>query len=430
VLGACDSCEGDHAKSDAGAGPRAPGDAAFDAMLAPRDAGEAGARARAPAPLTPEQAQAAADFVHAVEKAESAKEPKAALAAAEAALAARPGDPRGLAARGRAKLALKDFAGASTDLSRALQAARTPSEAQSLWLALGEALDGRGDADGARLAYARALEQGPSDAAEKRLNMRPKCGVEVERERAPAIVVGTWLAGWDALVESFKKDFGPVDAKKPESDPATKDRLCIEGCGGKGPWIVRMANELAAKHYFVTPVDGPKLVFYEIDGGWRSACAPDERREHEILGHDFHVHVTRTFYSQAIVPMPDSDARDAGSLIDICKLPPPSRDAGADARADAAGADASHLVLEAGSAKAAEASCGLVCRPGAWEELDYYFDPITRARMLRVVEWGLSDASGGHKRKLLLTFDKSNAKLTGDNCDDRLPLGGASVRQK
>src|SRR5262249_53090514 len=148
---------------------------------------------------------------------------------------------------------------------------------------------------------------------------------------------------------------------------------------------------------------------------------------------DFHLHVTRTFQHATIVPLPDAAGAadridgtpersegsvapptmrgggtrvDSGKLLEICQLPGPKL-------GDAGSKDASPSPPPPPTPTSAP-TCGLVCEPGAWEEIDFYFDPVSRLRTLRIVEWGISDAAGAHTRKLLLTFDKQNAVLTGD----------------
>lgn len=411
---ACSSCE-DKQPAAKDAAARAPdAEATSDAGGAALDADASGAdasgRSRAPTPLSDDEARALADAEAAKTEADRAlakKDHAAALKALERALAAQPDDCGALLSRGRARILAKSYDDAVSDLSRALRCARTAQEAQAIYTAMGEAHEGRGSPEDTRLAYARAYELGRNDLLEKKLNMKLKCSAEIDRTREPAVVARTWLEAWDRLAEAAKRDLGAFDGKKPESEVDARETMCVEGCQGKGPFVARVADAKGAKHFFVTPVDGPKLVFYGLDAGRAGACAGETKRRHEVVGKVFHVHIAKSFEAREIVLLEGGDAGAA--------------DGGA------AKACASGRPRDGGSASAA---CGYVCAPASWEEVDLYFDPVVRTRFAAVIEQGIPDAQGAHKQKLDISHENGNAVVRGLNCDNRIALTALTFLQQ
>lgn len=129
-----------------------------------------------------------------------------ALAAFDAALAAKPGDPRALGERGYARLLEgRDLAAATRDLDLAAGGTRQPTLLSEIWFNRGLVHEKRGERDNALAAFALAGALRPTAAAAAKLAGQVVCPVQVRRPAAPerpVVDAPDWLALARAVTEA------------------------------------------------------------------------------------------------------------------------------------------------------------------------------------------------------------------------------------
>ncbi len=121
-----------------------------------------------------------------------------ALAGFDAALVAKPGDPRALGERGYARLVEgRDLAAATRDLDLAAGGTRQPTLLSEIWFNRGLVHEQRGERDNALAAFALAGALRPTAAAAAKLAGQVVCPVQVRRPAAPerpVVDAPDWLA--------------------------------------------------------------------------------------------------------------------------------------------------------------------------------------------------------------------------------------------
>jgi hypothetical protein len=229
-------------------------------------------------PLTAEEKAARRTYLSGMvagRKATLAKEYPSAIAAFDQALAAKKDDPHALSERGYAKLLSKDFAGARSDLTKALEGTDNPALEAQIYFNIGLVEENKGSADAARVAFARSNALRPSQAAKEKLEGKSKCVARIDKKPASKVVVVASLAlAWDAMKTAFVKDGHTLDglAKKPSTDEAIKASLCENECD-RPVWFARFGQSASGFVGFaVSQLPDQKLALYELDDVPVSGC--------------------------------------------------------------------------------------------------------------------------------------------------------------
>jgi hypothetical protein len=218
------------------------------------------------------------------------KDLEGAIAAFSRAVAIRPDDPLALGERAYARIHTKDWEGARADIDKALPAATDPRTQAMLYYNLGLVFEGRGEADHARVAFARSNALRPSPEARKKLDGKSACPARIEKPATKATIVADVSAVWDALAAAYKKrgyDSATLDAK-PTGDAAIKKALCVAGCDAGSAWIARMGSFVFVDHAVVP--DGGKLALYDLADGVWGICGGSRKSTIATQGAVIHVH--------------------------------------------------------------------------------------------------------------------------------------------
>ncbi len=203
ALAACARAKPAGAGADAGAeAADATAPAAATSASSPPRARAATAPSADRRPMTADEKQASKTYAAALGEgraATSAKRYDDAIAAFDRAIAAKPGDARALSERGYARLLARDLASATKDLDRALEGTSDPALSGPIHFNLGLVAEARGDAEGARVAFARSNAVRPTKAAQAKLAGKSACVAVVDRSKPKAKVFASLAAAHAAM---------------------------------------------------------------------------------------------------------------------------------------------------------------------------------------------------------------------------------------
>jgi hypothetical protein len=212
----------------------------------------------APKPPPPENSKARVAYREAMTKGRKATDAKkyvVAIAGFDAALAAKPGDPRALAERGYARLLEgKDLDAASRDLDLAVGATKDPKLLSMIWFNRGLVEEKRGKPDNARAAFQIANTLRPTAAAAAKLAGKAACPAIVEREVTVIDHPPVVAADWRELYKQVASDDDDVPATTAE----VFERLTSEKTEPKLPAVI-LAKTSVWKSAYVVWRDGGKL---------------------------------------------------------------------------------------------------------------------------------------------------------------------------
>lgn len=243
-------------------------------------------------PMSADERHAARTYAAALDSGRTATRARRyedAIAAFDRALVAKPGDARALSERGYARLLAKDLARATADLDRALEGTSDPALLGPIHFNLGLVAEERGDADGARVAFARSNAIRPTKAARAKLEGRSACVAVVDRSRPKAKVHASLSAAYAAMRATADAHV-PSGAAVPATDAAIVQATCEAGCDGPGPWVARLEAGFGARGFLVVPAGG-KVAVHELDEASFGVCAGERKVTLAIDGPIAHVRV-------------------------------------------------------------------------------------------------------------------------------------------
>jgi tetratricopeptide (TPR) repeat protein len=220
-----------------------------------------------------------------------------AIEAFDAALAARPQDPRALSERGYARLLARDFTAAQDDFEQSARLTSDEKLLASIRYNEGLLAEARGDASAAQTYFARSNALNPTNAARAKLKGQSKCPAEVTKTQVRGRFVETWKAAWANLTAAYAKEHGAEGIlEKPTSDAEVKKLICDGGdCRGAGPWVVTYGGPESGVRYFVATAPDNKLALVSLGTYSYSSCGGAYKAE--ILGASLYtVRSEETFY--------------------------------------------------------------------------------------------------------------------------------------
>jgi len=273
VLASCDKLKATKAGADAAATAASAAPADSSAPVAKKEAVKPSTERR---PMSVDEKRASKTYAAALGEGRAATRAKKyddAVAAFDKALVAKPGDARALSERGYARLLAKDWAKATKDLERALEGTTDPDLMGPIYFNMGLVAEGKGDADAARVAFARSNAVKPTKAAQSKLDGKSKCVAVVDRKKVKATVAANVSAAYDAMKAAYEKRGYVNDDPKPANDAAIKKALCESGCSGDGPWLAKFPESgIVTVGFVVVPTEDKKLAVHELDEAAFGIC--------------------------------------------------------------------------------------------------------------------------------------------------------------
>lgn len=196
----------------------------------------------------------------------------AAAKAFSAALEAQPDDPRAYAERGYAELLAKDYESAQGDLEKAAAGGGDRSLRAQTFFNLGLVREALNQDPTSAFALSSFLH--PSSAAQKKLEGKSTCPIEVKR--VPDIPQETRYRDWLAFLAGARDSFN-VDGLDLGSNAAAKNTMCYGDACAKatGPWIALGLDEV----FFVRPLAAGLAVTSVAQSNRAAYCDPDNDAE-------------------------------------------------------------------------------------------------------------------------------------------------------
>ena len=363
----------------------------------------------APRPLSPAERAALTEYGRSMARGQAAtraREWAKAFAAFDAALAARPGDPRAYAERGYARLLEgQDLPRARADLDRAASGTVDDKLLSQVWFNNG-LVDERSDAAGeARVDFYFANRFAPSAAARAKLGAEKVCPVLLERPDYAAFKIQApdWLLLWRALrALSEAQPTDGSDAPPPTTPAEAREALTGEKGEVKLPVIVRMGQELRSVEWveYLVLARGHDLAAMELGRASAGRC-PGEVAYRIVDQKGALLHVGGHAFQLSLPSLVCDD--DGGEVGDLTPC-------------------------ETGGSPVGVRS---FCEEAKPPEQDFVVD-LTSARVLITLERP-SDAvdTGGMSRSITVTLEPTGLRLDGFDCEGIRPFevdGGASTR--
>jgi len=221
-------------------------------------------------PAPPADKSAAKSYAAALGEARAATKAKkydAAIAAFDKALAKVPGDARALAERGYAHFLAKHTDLAKKDLNQAIASTNDASVLGPAFYNLGLVSEAAGNADEARVAFARSNAIKPTQAAKAKLEGKTTCVAAIDRPKRKAKIVANISEAYDAMNATWTSkgyDSQFSAGAKPTGDAAIKKALCTAKCDGPGAWLARFPDSVPTLGFAVVPTADKKLAVYEL----------------------------------------------------------------------------------------------------------------------------------------------------------------------
>lgn len=197
----------------------------------------------------------------------------AAAKAFSAALEAQPDDPRAYAERGYAELLAKDYGRAQRDLERAVAGGGDRRLRAQTFFNLGLVREALNQDPISAFALSNFLH--PSSAAQKKLEGKSSCPIEVKR--GPDILQETRYRDWLSFLADARDTFKNVEGLDLGTNAAAKSAMCFgDACAqAAGPWIALGLGEA----FLVRPLPAGLAVTSVAQSNRAAYCDPDNDAE-------------------------------------------------------------------------------------------------------------------------------------------------------